>query len=282
MESWKKYEDNVYEECKTHFANATVKKNVKITGKYTSRKRQIDVCIDEDINGYLIRTVVDCKQYSKKIDVKQVESFIGMMADVSADRGIMISDIGYTKAALLRAHNNPHHLELDICSFKELTHRFQGFGVLAYSGTNGVTVRAPLGYLIDIDGRNYAVCFMYPIDQTYESSFETKEWAYINFWTKNTGENLNTLLELQSETFKSGSYGEILGYIDLSIKNRANGKIRVASINGKPFLEVTGFVEFEDFIVFCVWFTEKVNMKRNIRKFTTLLQTMYPFKIKHS
>lgn len=64
--------------------------------------------------------VIDCKKFSKKINVKTVESFLGMLDDVGAHRGIMITNIGYTASALNRAENDIRDLTLDIVEFSKL------------------------------------------------------------------------------------------------------------------------------------------------------------------
>jgi len=82
----------------------TVVPNAHLQGAITGVKRQVDVLIDariaEDVSR---RVIVDAKFRKRKIDVKDVESFEGMLKDCRAQRGILICANGFTEAALRRA-----------------------------------------------------------------------------------------------------------------------------------------------------------------------------------
>lgn len=82
----------------------TVIPNARIKGRLSGVERQIDVLIDarlaEDVTR---RVIVDAKLRTRRIDVKDVESFEGMMKDCRAHRGILVCSNGYTDAALRRA-----------------------------------------------------------------------------------------------------------------------------------------------------------------------------------
>lgn len=95
--NWSDYEENVYQECVRVFGNQTLK-NVHIKGRYSNRQRQIDVYIPNiQIEGKNISIAVDAKHYRNKVDIKTVESFIGMLQDVNASKGLIVSSKGYTK-----------------------------------------------------------------------------------------------------------------------------------------------------------------------------------------
>jgi hypothetical protein len=48
-------------------------------------------------------TVVDCKCFTSRIDVGDVEQFLGLLDDVNCPLGMMVTTVGYSKAALRRA-----------------------------------------------------------------------------------------------------------------------------------------------------------------------------------
>jgi hypothetical protein len=81
-----------------------VSPNTRIVGSITGVRRQIDVLIENrhDTDNTR-RIIVDAKKRNRKIDVKDVETFLGMMADVKATHGYLISPAGHTKAAEKRA-----------------------------------------------------------------------------------------------------------------------------------------------------------------------------------
>lgn len=78
--------------------------NARIVGRISKTARQIDVLIDarHDTDNSR-RIVVDAKKRRRKIDVKDVEEFRGLMEDVGATHGYLVSTSGHTKAAEKRA-----------------------------------------------------------------------------------------------------------------------------------------------------------------------------------
>jgi restriction endonuclease len=84
----------------------TVVPNARLLGAISGVERQIDVLIDarlqEDVSR---RVIVDAKFRHRKLDVKDVEAFEGMMRDCRAHRGILVCANGYTPAAKRRAQD---------------------------------------------------------------------------------------------------------------------------------------------------------------------------------
>jgi len=78
--------------------------NARIKGHISGRSRQIDVLIDarHDTDNSR-RIIVDAKKRKRKVDVKDVEEFRGLMEDVGATHGYLVSPVGHTKAAEARA-----------------------------------------------------------------------------------------------------------------------------------------------------------------------------------
>jgi hypothetical protein len=71
-----------------------------------------------ELAGNKLLGIVDCKYYSKKIDVKAVESFLGMLEDLNANIGLMITNNGYSSAAINRA--SVKTLKLEIVNIDEI------------------------------------------------------------------------------------------------------------------------------------------------------------------
>lgn len=55
--------------------NAKVFHDVKMPGRYSKTKRQIDVLVSEKDGQYHINIIIDCKDYKVPVDVKGVEEF---------------------------------------------------------------------------------------------------------------------------------------------------------------------------------------------------------------
>jgi hypothetical protein len=118
MKDWEKYEEQIFEKLNELFPSSSIEKNQKIKGRYSERSRQIDILVRSESIGRELIIVIDCKKFSKRIDVKTVESFIGFSEDVGAHIGIMITNIGYSKSAEKRAKNHHKDIQLDIVEFE--------------------------------------------------------------------------------------------------------------------------------------------------------------------
>jgi hypothetical protein len=116
---WKDYEDNIYEKFYSEFGNThELIKNTRVKGIFSKIKRQVDILIKSKIVGYGILGVIECKYFSKKINVKTVDSFIGFLEDVGANFGVIITNKGFTPGAKNRAEVKG--IRLDIIDFNEL------------------------------------------------------------------------------------------------------------------------------------------------------------------
>jgi hypothetical protein len=116
MEAWEKYEEKILNKLSKEFPDSELLKNQRIKGIYSKRSRQIDILINGELIGKKIIGVIDCKQFNKKIDVKTVESFIGVGANI----GIMITNKGYSKSAKNRITNYPRNIHLDVIEFNRI------------------------------------------------------------------------------------------------------------------------------------------------------------------
>lgn len=281
--NWKEYEKEVFETMQLYYPTATIKQNFKQKGIYSKKERQVDVYIEQSVGGQVIRIYVECKYYNKNIDVKTVESFIAMAADLNADIGLMVTEKDYSEAALKRAHYNPDEIELDILSLAELKY-MQGHMAFPYAGDDAALILSPFGWVIDATKRAGRICTLYQRGLSYEDAIERKEIAYINYWNRHKkGENLDALLKIQEEGIRENAKGHSLKvneltYIETEERDDARTTIRKADIEKYPGIELTGFIEFPDFIFFCVWFSDPINLKRNVRKLKTMLRMTLPLK----
>lgn len=107
----KEFEKLTAQVCETLHPEATVEINQKIPGVFSQTKRQIDVLITTGTTS----TVVECKDYNKPLDVKVIESVIGEMNDIRAQRCMIVSANGYTTSALQRLKNDPNTQHIEPC-----------------------------------------------------------------------------------------------------------------------------------------------------------------------
>lgn len=115
---WRKYERQIHQELTSVFTDCEFEFDDRIFGKYSRTDRQIDISIRGKIGGNKILGIIDCKHFSTNIDVKIIESFLGMLEDTKANFGLIITNKGYSLAAKNRA--NIRNLRLDIIEFDEL------------------------------------------------------------------------------------------------------------------------------------------------------------------
>jgi hypothetical protein len=102
--NWQEYEEEVFEELRCRYPGAPITRNATVAGRFSQAPREIDILIEAQVLDAPIRVIVDAKKHAAPIDVHDVESFVSMVADVGAHRGILISSSGYTTAATARAH----------------------------------------------------------------------------------------------------------------------------------------------------------------------------------
>lgn len=75
-----------------------VQHNVKIQG--TSRAHQIDVYWEYRLGGVLHRVIIDCKRYADTVQVTDVLTLSGVLADMPGVRGVIVTTVGFQKGAI--------------------------------------------------------------------------------------------------------------------------------------------------------------------------------------
>jgi len=277
--SWKAYEQQVFQLFREHYPNANVQTNAHVKGRYSKRKRQIDVLITEETPAGTLKTVIDSKFFKRKVDVKSVDAFAGFVDDVGAQRGMLVTSRGYTQSALRRAFYGPSDLELDILDFAELQ-QFQGFTAIPYKGRNAFLVTAPLGWIVDATRTEGRLANMYRRGLNVEAAIEKKEFLYINFWDRRadplTAEQLD---EQQVAWMKLGSLVSVSHRPTIQ-RADAVTRLRIADVKKYGCLEVTGFLEFRDVIFFAVLLTPQETQRSNIRRVESVMRQALPIEMK--
>lgn len=152
---WKQLELLVADIQRSLAPDAEVMHNVKIKGRKSEQIRQIDVLVRKKVGQYEILIAIDCKDYAVPVDVKGVEEFQGLLADVGANKGAIVSSKGFTPAAKkVAAHDqidlfspvdtDPHKWQTKvslplICDFRSAAIAF------------GIEVTAPVPFRMQMD-----------------------------------------------------------------------------------------------------------------------------------
>lgn len=277
--TWQDYEEAVFQECERvyHFQNAELVKDAHIEGRYSRVKRQIDVLVRLYEGGKVFSTIlVECKHYKQKINVKIVDSFIGCLEDVGADKGIIVSEKGFTKAAINRAHNGKDDIEVVILSLGELQ-QFQSLGAFPFSGDNALAIAPPFGWIMDGTQRGFAPVVFYRRGIPFEEVTEKeKEWMYLQFWSKNSCVNsVKSLIEVQNESLMDADE-----QADIRVFEQDGLTVREARLPSYPTTETTVFREFDRFIAFLVLYCPEHFIQKDTKKAIGMLKDAIPIRVR--
>ncbi len=281
---WKAYETEIVELFKQEYPEAHIVPNQMREGRFSKTMRQIDIWIEGQIAGNCFSVVVDAKFYNRKVDVKCVDSFISMVHDIGAHKGLIITQKGYSDAAIARAFNDPHDIELDILSFEELR-EFQGLCAIPYAGEIAAVIRSPFGWVIDATQyeRPSGRAHIYQRGSNIHDAFARGEIMYVQFWDrKKDGLDLEALTALQEKRMKSSFPDITIEYLPTINRNDGQTRLRQAIIpKYADIREYTGFIQFEEFIFFVVLLTPHNLAKRNVRKLESVMLSALPMHVKN-
>jgi len=91
-----------------------VKEDVQVKGVRT--KHKIDVLALFEFAGQKYRIVIECKYWSTKIKKAQVSSLIGILVDIGAEKGVIVTKEGFQSGA----HRLASYTNIDLLTFDEL------------------------------------------------------------------------------------------------------------------------------------------------------------------
>ena len=297
---WKKYEREIHAEFHLLFPDAQVLWNQKLEGR-SGKMRQIDVLIRDRVAGRTIDIVVDGKCFNRKVGVGVVESFAGLVRDVRADRGILVTNVGYTSGALERAQSEERGIELDILTTDPINSwMFQSKWAYSYVDSHGVLLTAPFGWVVDgkrrhggMPGAPLAYLYQRGISLdlgTSDAHRPEPDQMYVNIWPKSDGKirTMKQLLDKQEALFERYP-SEIkveMSYVPMTFfrKDGADMRLRKARIDRPGFpivLEYGGFVDFPDFIFFAILLTAEETALVNCGKLEYVMERIIPLHMEH-
>lgn len=97
-EGFEKLTEDIYVRLIRYEKFEKVERNVKING--VDGERQIDILLTTYTMGLEIKTIVECKDYNKKVDVARIDAIDSKMKDVRASRAVVVSSRGFTSGAI--------------------------------------------------------------------------------------------------------------------------------------------------------------------------------------
>ena len=201
--------------------------------------------------------IVDCKCYSKRVDVKDVEAVIGMAADVRADIALIVTTVGYSDAALARAHNEPNvRVHLDIVTPEEAAAIGEAYAsAMMYRGRIGAVMLAPSGWLATsniVDGGRVlpldALCYFHPSNLHVEDAMRQRAigWCHIEDNPDKTPGHLEHTLEIQNaNAHKFDPDAEIETWIEPVGVRKVQALFRRIDYKGARYIDFTFFAELD-------------------------------------
>lgn len=159
--AWLRLEALVAEIQRELTPQATVTHNATLRGFDSETNRQIDVLIEQYVGQFPIRIVVDCKDYKVPVDVKGVEEFYGLVRDVQAHQGSLVSAKGFSKAAktLAKRRNIALYSLVDTAP-----HKWQSSGVAIPVICDFRTAMITVNLMLSLSGPGQYVVFCPPPD----------------------------------------------------------------------------------------------------------------------
>jgi Restriction endonuclease len=102
--TWKLYETQIFDALRRKARDAVVVPGARLPGLYSGVPRQVDVLVTGTFPGLdePQHMVVECKAFSRRVDVKDVEMAFGLVQDVGAPFGLLVTTEGYSQAAKSR------------------------------------------------------------------------------------------------------------------------------------------------------------------------------------
>jgi len=96
---WGEFEDVVAKLHRAFYPSARIERNTRVMGKNSKTFRELDVVIRQKLGVNELLIIVECKHWSRVIDIKAVEGFAAVREDVDAHVAMMISSKGFSKSA---------------------------------------------------------------------------------------------------------------------------------------------------------------------------------------
>jgi hypothetical protein len=107
---WKIYE-RAAAELESAYPDCHVTLDRKVMGRRSGIERQVDVWITGAVGTHEMSIAVECKCYQGRVGIKDIEAFYSFLDDVGANKGVIISDSGFTSGARNRAHSSDMELK---------------------------------------------------------------------------------------------------------------------------------------------------------------------------
>lgn len=104
---WRDYEELICAQLRRRAGGAArIDFDRRVVGRLSGHARQVDIVVIGRFPGLVRDTAtmaVDCKLWSRKVAIDDVDRFVGFLADVGTDLGLLVTNVGFSEAARARA-----------------------------------------------------------------------------------------------------------------------------------------------------------------------------------
>lgn len=252
--TWKEYETKITEYFQHRHPTALIKRNVKLLGRLSNTPREIDILIESEVFGHAIQIAIECKNWTSKLDVADIGTFIDKLSDVGISKGIIVSRLGYSEGARERAKKQLE-LQLQVLDFENLP-KYYGFWGNPYRGNVGALISAPNGWVVNANVpkelRIDLLCFLHPFEYDPSEARERRQLMYFQIWPMLDDYNLNKAFQEQDKIVEKNDPKAIIEYWIESIE-KGQVKYRKIKYLKNHYTEFTAGVQTDDFFAYCVY-----------------------------
>lgn len=128
-------------------ATVKVQHDVQVPG--TFRSHQVDVYWEYRLAGVLHRVVINCKRYRSTVEVTDVHTLMGVLADMPGVRGVVVTTVGFQKGAMEVAQG--HGIGLKV--IREPLDEDYGDRLRSLRGVVKVRQHELVGLDVEVDGQ---------------------------------------------------------------------------------------------------------------------------------
>ncbi|WP_273024269.1 restriction endonuclease [Rheinheimera sp.] len=100
MKPWKQYQ----EDTAAYFRSIGLEAETDVTVKGVRTNHDVDVLVTSHFHGFDIRWIVECKLWRNPVNQLHVLALREIVADIGADRGILLSESGFQSGAIEAAN----------------------------------------------------------------------------------------------------------------------------------------------------------------------------------
>jgi hypothetical protein len=104
---WRDYEELICAQLRRRVQGAArIDFDQRVVGRLSGYPRQVDIMVIGRFPGLARNTAtmaVECKLWRRKVGIDDIDRFVGFLADVATDLGLLVTNVGFTDAAPARA-----------------------------------------------------------------------------------------------------------------------------------------------------------------------------------